>query len=105
MKLLKDRRDVIEALEEEHVLDEFDVGVESLVEMCDDFIDASKAIEFIYNSEDESDDFARVSKRWELEDEREDRIDHCEDMLSECLVPKPVWDELFCGNKKRKISQ
>ena len=80
VKRFKERQETIKALENEHVLREYDVDVLAFIELCDRYMVAKRAL---HDNEDED------------EDEKEAEYEDVEFWLGECTVPRPVWNALW----------
>lgn len=82
LKKLEECRQMVTALEMEHIVDEDHLGVKDFLETCDEYVEAVTR-----QSKDDSDD--------EDDEENEKDFEEAEMTLNECTVPSEVWTALF----------
>lgn len=84
-RCLKKNSENIKDLEKEHVVGEFEVGIEDFIELCDTYHQAEDDLSSMYEDSDCEADY----------DEEEERTEDAEFWLAESSVPQPVWDALW----------
>jgi hypothetical protein len=93
MDRFEKRREQIEALEKEHVINELDVGIVDFFEVCDRYKTALNALDEDFDDDEE-----------DCYEENEKEFEDAEFFLQEASVPNTVWKALFSTASKKRPS-